>query len=229
MSDGSAFERTFYPFLGAQPQDAGAASAALLSAVRDSTLAKSREVIALRKELLAEYEDEIGRAAEGVAGRFARGARLLAFGNGGSATDAEDVAVDCVSPPHARWRSLPALSLSAESATMTALANDVGFEHVYVRQLAALGSSDDIAMGFSTSGNSANVLAAFAEARRLGMLTIAFSGYGGGDMARAGAVDFCFVVRREFVPRIQEGHATIWHALLGLTQAALEKRLESVA
>ena len=229
MSDSSAFERAFYPFLGAQPSAAGGASAALLSAVRASTLAKCGEVVALRSELLAECDAEINRAAEAMADRFARGAKLLAFGNGGSATDADDAAIDCLSPPKSRWRSLPALSLVTESATVTALANDVGFEQVFARQLAALGTRVDVALGFSTSGNSANVLAAFAEARRLGMLTVAFSGYDGGDMASAGAVDFCFVVRRQFVPRIQEGHATLWHALLGLTQVALEKRLESVA
>ena len=226
MSAGQDFASTFYPFLNAPAAGSGEPLAALLASARSSTLAKCAEVIALRAEVLAEHETDFGRAALAMAERFARGGKLIAFGNGGSATDADDAAADCTTPSGRGWRALPALSLPADSATVTAIANDVGLESVFVRQLGALGGQDDIALGFSTSGNSANIVAAFAEARPRGMLTVALTGYDGGAIARGGAVDFCFIARREFVPRIQEGHATIWHTLLELTQHALVARGE---
>lgn len=218
MSD---FARELYPFLYAPASGGQDGTAALLASVRSSTLAKCAEVVALRTELLGEYEQRLIEAAAAVAARFATGATLFAFGNGGSATDADDAVIDCMSPPNQAWRALPAVSLSADSATITALTNDVGAESVFARQLGALARRGDIAMGFSTSGNSANVLAAFATARKRGMLTIAFTGYDGGTIAAAGTVDFCFIARREFVPRIQEGHATLWHALLKLIHDTL--------
>ena len=229
MSDINEFERVFYPFLNAPSRDAKAPGMALLASVKDSTLAKCREVMALRKELFTEYETTLDEAAAAMADRFSRGGKLIAFGNGGSATDADDAAIDCLAPPHDAWRQLPALSLPADSATVTALANDVGLESVFARQLAALGEREDIALGWSTSGNSPNAVAAFTEARRRGMLTIGFTGYDGGIVERTGAVDFCFVARREFVPRIQEGHATLWHALLTLVQHALANPAEAAA
>ncbi len=229
MTGDRDFARELYPFLFAPAADSAGSASALLESVRSSTMAKCAEVVALRRELIDEFEEQLGLAADMMAERFARGGKLLAFGNGGSATDADDVAVDCIDPPRAGWRSLAALSLSADSATVTALANDVGIEQVFARQVAALGARDDIALGFSTSGNSTNVVAAFVEARRRGMLTVALTGYDGGAIARGGAVDFCFVARREFVPRIQEGHATLWHALLDLVQASLDDRDEAGA
>ena len=221
MSEGRDFARELYPFLYAPATHTGVETSALLESVRASTLAKCAEVVSLRRELLAEYEGQLTLAAEKIAERFALGATLFAFGNGGSATDADDAAADCMSPPIGGWRPIPAVSLPSESATITALMNDVGVESVFSRQLGALAARGDIALGLSTSGNSTNVVAAFREARRRGMLTVALTGYDGGAVAATGAVDFCFVARREFVPRIQEGHATLWHTLLELVQAAL--------
>ena len=216
--------RELYPFLHASPAHEGDAERALLLAsVRRSTLDKCADVIALRTEMLAEHRGLLAGAADAMAGRFSSGGKLLAFGNGGSATDADDAAADCLSPPVAGWRSLPALSLSSDSASVTAVANDVGLESVFARQIIALGERGDIALAISTSGHSANVVAGVAEAKRRGLLTVAFTGYDGGALARGG-VDFCFVARREFVPRIQEGHATLWHTLLELTQDALASR-----
>ena len=207
-----------YPFLDA-PRSATLDG--VLAAVRRSTLDKAREVMSLRRELAAEYSESLVQAANLIARRFAAGGKLIAFGNGGSATDADDMVADCLTPPLATWRPLPAISLPADSATLTGVANDVGIEHVFLRQLIALAEQDDIAIGISTSGNSPNVAAALTEAKRSGMLTVAMAGYDGGTIAHEGSADFCFVARREFVPRIQEGHATLWHALLELVQAAL--------
>ena len=229
MSEARDFNRELYPFLYVRTGNAPVANQELLDSVRQSTLAKCHEVMTLRSELLAEYELQLDAASAAMAERFANGGKLLAFGNGGSATDADDAAIDCMSPPRADWRALPALSLSADSATITALANDVGLENVFARQVGALGTRDDIAFGLSTSGNSTNVVSAFREARRRGLLTIALTGYDGGAIARTGAVDYCFVARREFVPRIQEGHATLWHTLLDLVQSALATRTAAVS
>jgi len=230
MSDETRdFARELYPFLYAPAATSDESLPALLEAVRRSTADKYADVSSLRRELLAEYQGQLGVAARAMADRFARGGKLLAFGNGGSATDADDAAADCVYPVRADWRALPALSLPADGATLSAVANDVGIEHVFVRQIAALGESDDIALGISTSGRAANVIAGLAEARRRGMLTVAFTGYDGGAFARDGSVDFCFVARREFVPRIQEGHATLWHCLLALVHSELDRPAEAAA
>ena len=229
MNSNHDFARELYPFLYLSTDSRAESDMALLDSVRSSTLAKCAEVIALRSEMLVEYEEQLEVAAIKMAEQFSGGGKLLAFGNGGSATDADDAGIDCMCPPHAEWRRLPALSLSSESATVTALANDVGLENVFARQIGALGERGDIALGFSTSGNSANIVAALAEAQRRGLLTIAFTGYDGGTVARSGAVDFCFTVRREFVPRIQEGHATLWHTLLELVQLTLASKAEQFA
>jgi D-sedoheptulose 7-phosphate isomerase len=216
---GRDYGRDLYPFLYEAP--GGSTLDAVLAEVRRSTAQKCRDVVALRRQLVAEYADLLVDAAEAMAAAFARGGKLLAFGNGGSATDAQDAAADCVAPPCARWRPLPALALTNDVAVVTAVGNDVGFEHVFARQLIALGEPGDIALGISTSGNSPSVVAALAEARRRGLLTVALAGYDGGAMARDGVADFCFVARLAYVPRIQEGQATVWHALLELVQEVL--------
>lgn len=210
--------RELYPFLHPPVRDAGASLDALLDAVRRSTLDKAAEVVALRNAMLEEHAELLEAAAGAMAARFAAGGKLVAFGNGGSATDADDAAADCLAPPVPGWRALPALSLPADHATISAVANDVGIDSVFVRQLIAVGEAGDIALAISTSGSSTNIVAGLAEAKRRGMLTVAFTGYDGGTMARDGSVDFCFVARCDFVPRIQEGHATLWHTLLELVQ-----------
>ena len=224
MTASRDFGRELYPFL--YTERASDAESALLAAVRQSTLDKCADVLALRTEMIAEYRNTLAQAADAIAERFASGGTLLAFGNGGSATDADDAAADCLAPPLTSWRALPAISLPADSATLSAVANDVGLESVFVRQIIALGDHRDVALGFSTSGNSQNVTAALVEAKRRGMLTLAFAGYDGGNVARSGNVDYCFIARREFVPRIQEGHATLWHALLELVQHSLARQAE---
>ena len=220
------FERELYPSLyeprmpDGDPESLGG----LLAAVERSTLEKCAEVMGLRVELADEYGELLVDAASAMAARFDRGGKLIAFGNGGSATDADAAASDCLMPPFAGWRALPALSLAGNASTITGVANDVGYEEVFLRQIIALGEPDDIALGISTSGNSPNLAIALAESRRRGLLTIALAGYDGGALARNRNADFCFVARREFVPRIQEGHATLWHVLLELVQERLRAR-----
>ncbi|HXH05965.1 MAG TPA: SIS domain-containing protein [Vicinamibacterales bacterium] len=217
------YERVLYPFLFDQATSAPERVESLLREVEISTRAKCRDVVELRRRLFAEYAEALVAAGRAMAAAFARGGKLLAFGNGGSATDAQDAAADCLAPPVAGWRPLPALALVNDTAVVTAIANDVGFEHVFVRQIAAFGAPGDLALGISTSGNSRNVNLALAEARRRGLLTIAFSGGDGGAVARERLADFVFVARLEHIPRIQEGHATLWHALLELVHHHLDR------
>jgi D-sedoheptulose 7-phosphate isomerase len=227
MSDARDFGLELYPFLY-PTRDQSASDAMLLAAVQRSTLEKCADVVSLRGELAAEYGEQLARAAAAMAHRFASGGKLLAFGNGGSATDADDAAWDCLTPPVTSWRSLPAISLSGDSATVSAVANDVGVESVFARQIIAIGEPADIALGISTSGSSSNVLAGLTEAKRRGMLTVALTGYEGGAIGRESLADFYFVARREFVPRIQEGHASLWHILLELVHASLHDTAERV-
>ena len=146
-----------------------------------------------------------------MAASFAAGGRLFTFGNGGSSTDAASIASLFTRPP---WGvALPARCLVEDTAVITALANDIGFDLVFARQLIAHGGAGDVALGLSTSGGSRNVLVAFAEARRRGMTTIGLAGYDGGEMATSPDVEHCFVVRSESVHRIQESQAALGFAL----------------
>ncbi len=196
--DATAF---LYPFLEREEHD-------LETVLRDagaSTVGKAADVTALRETIdVAAIE----LCAATVRERLLRGGRLIAFGNGGSATDAEDAACD------AMRRGWPAVALTADVATVTAVGNDVGFENVFARQLIALGRRDDVALAISTSGSSPNVIAGLEEARRRGMLTCALTGYGGGRLAADGLVDHLFVIGGDYIPRLQEAHATIYHLLL---------------
>jgi D-sedoheptulose 7-phosphate isomerase len=208
---------SLYPFLHAAPVD----PAALLADVARSTREKVAEIERLRADVLAAEAGALAACAAAMAARFDRGGRLLAFGNGGSSTDAMAVASMYVDPGPG-WRALPALALPADVATLTALANDIGFEVVFARQLAAFGRPGDIAMGLSTSGNSDNLVRAFEEASRRGLLTVGLAGYEGGKMAELDTIDYLFVVPSSSVHRIQEAQTTVYHVLWELTQAALE-------
>jgi D-sedoheptulose 7-phosphate isomerase len=204
-----------YPFLASAPTD----TSALLADVRASSEVKAREIVALRDRLHAALGAPLLACATALARALAAGGRLYAFGNGGSATDAQAVATLFARP--ARGRPFPALALSANAATVTALANDVGFDAVYARQLAAHATTGDVAVGLSTSGNSDNVIRALVEARRRGLLTVGLSGYDGGRMAETPAIDHLFVVPSASVHRIQEAQTTLYQVLWELTQASL--------
>lgn len=220
MSD-RRFERELYPFLFADSAAPAGSLATALAEARQSTLQKCADVVALRERILEEHEAMFFAASTAMAERFVRGGKLLAFGNGGSATDAHDAELDCLLPAFEHWRALPALALTGDAGVLTAITNDVGFDRVFMRQVIAFGAPQDIALGFSTSGNSRNVIEGLAESRRRGLLTVAITGNDGGAMSAPGVCDYCFVARTEHVPRIQEGQATIWHALLELVHASL--------
>ena len=205
-----------YPFLYA---DAGDLTT-VLDQVRASTVAKAAEIGELRRAVAGRDGVRIEACAREAAARFAAGGRLFAFGNGGSATDAQQLATLFLNPGPIEGRAappLPALGLANDTSVVTALCNDVGVEVVFARQLAAFGGRNDIAVGLSTSGNSANLVRAFDEASRRGMLTIGLAGYDGGTMAELDSIDFLFVVPSSSVHRIQEAQTTIYQVLWELT------------
>src|ERR1700759_5665931 len=199
---------SLYPFLYSTASDVGA----VLEQVRQSPVDKAREIIALRASVLAADGERLLDCAEAMALRFLAGGRLLAFGNGGSSTDAQDLASLFLSPG-GQDRPLPAFGLTNDVAVITALSNDVGFDVVLSRQIGAFGRAGDIAVGLSTSGNSANLLRAFDEAARRGLLTVGIAGYDGGRMAELDSIDYLFVVPSPSVHRIQEAQTTLYHAL----------------
>jgi len=204
-----------YPFIEAEERDADR----LLAELEASARAKADWSFELRRASLAACAEGLRLAGRAMAERFRAGGRLLAFGNGGSATDAESAVELFLHPPSGA--PLPALSLVEDRAILTALANDVGYELVFSRQLIAYGRPQDIALGLSTSGGSANVLAAFAEAARRGMLAVGLSGSGGGAMATSEHVAHCLVVSCDSVHRIQETEDALVLALWRKVQESL--------
>jgi D-sedoheptulose 7-phosphate isomerase len=205
-----------YPFIEADERD----PAPLLDDLAASAAAKADETLALRDATAAALAEPLSRLATDMVARFIGGGRLLTFGNGGSATDAASAAALFRTPPGGR--PLPARSLAADEAVLTALANDVGFELVFSRQVIAHGRATDIALGVSTSGDSANVVRALVEARSRGLLTVGFAGYEGGAMATIG-LDHCIIVRSASVHRIQETQAALLYTLWQQVQAGLER------
>jgi len=212
----TAAMESLYPFLYAGRSDLDA----VMEEVRRSTVAKAAEIAALRREVCARDAARLRACAQDMAGRFSAGGRLLAFGNGGSSTDAQEMATLFLHPGDG-MRALPSFCLANDTAVVTALCNDIGVEVVFARQVAAFGRPADIAVALSTSGNSENLLRGLTEAGRRGMLTIGIAGYQGGQMAELDGLDYLFVAPSSSVHRIQEAQTTIYHALWELTLAAL--------
>lgn len=210
-SDADDFS-ALYPFLYSGVGDLEA----VLADVRRSTVEKAHQIVALRREVLAQDGERLTACARAMAASFAAGGRLFALGNGGSCTDAADLASLFLHPGRGR-RALPAFALTGDIAVLTALSNDVSFDVVFARQIAAFGRRGDVVVGLSTSGNSTNLIRAFDEATRRGLVTVGLAGYEGGAMAELGSIDHLFVVPSDSVHRIQEAQTTIYHTLWELT------------
>jgi D-sedoheptulose 7-phosphate isomerase len=208
-----------YPFLGTQEQHLEG----VVEEVQGSMLQKMEEVNGMRAAVAETEVGAISEIAAAIAERLRRGGKIIAFGNGGSATDANDLVADCVSPPEG-FESIPAVSLAAEPANITAIANDVGVEAIFLRQLIAHARSEDVAIGISTSGGSANILAALAESRKRGLLTVGIVGYDGGRIVGERLTDHAVVVRSDYIPRIQEVQASVYHVLRGLIETLVGQR-----
>jgi D-sedoheptulose 7-phosphate isomerase len=205
-----------YPFLSEREDDLEA----VVADVRASVAMKAADVGALRAQTLGDGRETLLRGAADLRAAFAGGGRLLALGNGGSATDAMDVVADFrAPPPESGWPARPALDLTEDTAVLTALANDIGVESIFARQIIAHGRAGDVVLALSTSGGSANVIAALQEARRRGLRTIALVGYDGGRILAEGLADHVVVSRSEHIPRIQEAQASAYHVLRELVEA----------
>lgn len=191
----------------------------VLEAVGRHTAEKATEIARLRRLVGDLYGTGIAACAGQMADLFAAGGRLFTFGDGGSGAGAQEAAAAFSCPP--RGRCLPAICLTSDVAMITALSDDVSLEGVFARQIAALGRAGDIALGLSACGGSANVVRAFEEAARRGMLTIALAGGQGGRLAELDVLDHLFVIPSSSVHRVQEAQATVHHVLWELAQQAL--------
>ena len=197
-----------YPFLDQRES----ALEPVLADVARSVVDKAAETTQLRAQTLTDNRLVLHDAATAIRDRLERGGQLLALGNGGSATDAMDAVADFRSAARGR-RPRAALDLTEDPGILTAIANDVGIEAVFLRQVIAYGGAGDALLALSTSGNSGNVIAALAEARRRGLVTCAMVGYDGGQIAAEALADHVIITRSEHIPRIQEAQATAYHAL----------------
>jgi D-sedoheptulose 7-phosphate isomerase len=216
MTEDRALQK-LYPFLHGDKQDVGRLRGALLESVHR----KARGSIETKERFFAENGSAVVAAAEAIAGVYRKRGRLFSMGNGGSSCDAAHFAVEFLHPVTAGRPALTAINLTADVAMLTAVGNDVGFSRVFVRQLIAQAGPGDGLVGFSTSGNSENLLAAFAKAKELGVVTIGFSGNDGGKMARDQYADHCLVVESDSIHRIQETHVAIYHILWDLVHTLL--------
>ena len=219
------FSRSFYPFLHEdqkRPED-------LMEELTFSLLEKVRESVEVKTKFFEENKETIIAASLHLAKAFHRGRKLLVCGNGGSATDAQHVAVEFMHPITVGRKALPAICLANDIAMVTAVANDVGFDDVFSRQIIALGSEGDVLLGISTSGNSENLLHAFATARRMKLKTIGFAGDDGGKMAAAsvmagGLIDYCLTVPTSSIHRIQESHVALYHIMWDMVHTFLQSK-----
>ncbi|MFL6278299.1 MAG: SIS domain-containing protein [Blastocatellia bacterium] len=217
------FSRSFYPFLhdaDKKPQD-------LQEELRFSLLEKAHESAEVKQQFFEANADAILAASLAMARSFQRGGKLLVCGNGGSATDAQHIAVEFMHPITVGRKALPAICLTNDMAMVTAVSNDVGFADVFSRQIIALGREGDLLLGLSTSGNSENLMHAFETARRMKLITIAYAGGNGGQMARlheSERLDFCLTVPTSSIHRIQESHVTLYHTMWDMVHTYLEHR-----
>ncbi len=209
--------QSLYPFLHGKQQDAAQLDTALMHSVAE----KAKGSRQTNEAFFAEQAPILVAAAKTVAEVYRKGGRLFTMGNGGSSCDASHVAVEFVHPVTAGRPALAAINLVADLAMISAVGNDVGFEHVFVRQVVAQAKAGDGLVGISTSGNSANLIAAFAKAKEMGLVTIGLTGGDGGRMKTSGVVDHCLIVPSASIHRIQECHVTAYHILWDLVHTLL--------
>lgn len=207
-----------YPFLQASPSPS---SARLDAELLDSVRSKAEDGLAVKRRFFAAQGTKVVEVAKAIAGVYRRNGRLLTMGNGGSSCDASHIAVEFLHPITAGRPALPAVNLDADVAMLTAVGNDVGFDHVFVRQVVAHGRAGDGLVGISTSGNSTNLMRAFEKAKSLGLVTIGLAGSHGGLMAKSADLDHCLVVETDSIHRVQECHVAIYHILWDLVHTLL--------
>jgi D-sedoheptulose 7-phosphate isomerase len=206
-----------YPFLHGERQDPDAMRRALLESVRQ----KAHDSVTVKQRFFDEQGPAVVAAAAAIAGVYRGQGRMFSMGNGGSSCDAAHFAVEFMHPVTAGRPALTAINLASDMAMVTAVGNDIGIGHIFLRQIIALARRGDGLIGFSTSGSSDNIMAAFAKAKELGMVTIGLAGHDGGKMGRSTDLDHCLVVPTDSIHRIQESHVTAYHILWDLVHTML--------
>jgi len=175
--------------------------------------------VAVKRNIIDHQIDVIVKIVNSIADVLGRGGKLLVFGNGGSASDAQHMAGELVGRFELERGALPAIALTTDSSVITSISNDYGFNEIFSRQIEALGTPEDIALGISTSGNSENVLAGIRKAKNMKLTTIGFSGGEGGELSKM--TDLCFIAPSSSTPRIQEAHITVIHIICKLVEEKL--------
>jgi len=206
-----------YPFLYGKPRDEHDEKGALIESVRQKIL----DSVNVKQQFFEKNAEQIVEMAEAMAKIFSGGNRLFSMGNGGSSCDAAHFAVEFLHPVTAGRPALPVINLVMDSAMLTAVGNDVGFENIFVRQLDAHGKNGDGLVGFSTSGNSRNLMEGYRKAKELGLTTFGITGGDGGEMKTSADVDYCLVVESQSIHRVQETHVATYHVLWDLVHTCL--------
>ena len=209
-----------YPFLSGGHKDPAQEQQALLHSIQE----KVADSVAVKQRFFEANAEALIDAARALAECYARGGRLFTMGNGGSSCDASHLAVEFQHPVTAGRPALPAMNLCHDTAMTSAVGNDVGFEQIFARQIEAHGKPGDVLAGFSTSGNSENLIAAFGKARELGLVTLGFAGGSGGQMRTSGLLDHWLVVPTDSIHRVQESHVLCYHILWDLVHTLLADR-----
>lgn len=193
--------------------------------VREDNIQLFKESSRLLEECGREHSALILRVAEAVINCFERGNKLLLFGNGGSAAQAQHFSAEIVNKLFEYRKALPAITLGTDTTVVTSIGNDLSFTDIFSRQVEALGQKGDIAWGLSTSGNSPNIIRAFEQAQGIGMLTVAFTGKGGGKIAQL--AEIVLTVPSQNVARIQEVHLCAGHAVCELVETHFQSNAEN--
>ncbi len=209
-----------YPFLSGGHKDPAREQQALLHSIRE----KAADSVRVKQRFFEANAPALVDAARALANSYAEGGRLFTMGNGGSSCDASHLAVEFQHPVTAGRPALPAMNLCHDTAMTSAVGNDVGFDQIFARQIEAHGRAGDVLAGFSTSGNSDNLMAAFRKARELGLVTIGFAGGNGGEMRSSGLLDHCLIVATDSIHRVQESHVLCYHVLWDLVHTLLADR-----
>ncbi len=225
MSDTATQLKALYPFLHGEKKNRAAEQDALLESVRQ----KANHSVSVKQHFFTDNAETIVAAAQAIAQVYLNHGRMLSMGNGGSSCDASHFAVEFQHPVTAGRPALPAFNLVMDTAMLSAVGNDVGMQHIFVRQLEAHASKGDGLIGFSTSGNSANLLAAYRKAKDRGLVTLGLAGSDGGDMLSSGLVDHCLVVPTDSIHRVQEVHVATYHILWDLVHTLLADQRGNLA
>jgi D-sedoheptulose 7-phosphate isomerase len=193
--------------------------------VEDIIVRIFRESIQIKEAFLNENLSKIVKVVDAVTAALKGGSKILLFGNGGSAADAQHIAAEFVNRFIIERPPLPAIALTTDTSIITSIANDYDFSEIFAKQIRAIGQPGDVAWGLSTSGTSSNVVKALEAAKKAEMITIGLTGRDGGHIARI--VDYSLVVPSNSTPRVQEVHVTIGHVICELVDFKLFQRPES--